>query len=258
MGSCSWQPQPRTPIVMSNQSVAPRSASFWTPLGWEPWGALLASQHGSPGSWATAGVNRANPGGVVPNSRVPSPIFVSPSRFGMRDPGSKLDESLALHPTDVPNGASSKTDVSALHHQSITNPALPNPIVPQPIDAACRRLQRYTIQACRRTDHGPLRNSIWVSILPSVPLSLSRRYPRRLVRRARIWALYTPLATFCLARPVQPARFSLVLVGRFLRPSLPSFGWPPAPRRGLSHPLCYILPALASPLAANACSTPST
>lgn len=91
---------------------------------------------------------------------------------------------------------------------------------------------------------------------PCLYLSLVRRYPERLCPpRSHLApiALATPRAV--VAGPMQQARLSLVLAGRFLRPSLPSFGCPPGPRRGLHpHPLCYIPPPLASPLAANGLS----
>lgn len=209
--------------------------------------------HASPVSCAGAG---ANPGDSVPNSRLPRPISFLPSRFGTRDPGSKLDESLALHPPDV---AQRRKLEDQQELASITNAALPNPIAPGRLTllaAACnaappRDVVERTMGLCSAQN-----GSVYY---PPTPSSLSRRpAPPRAPCPASTSAS-APRVPFCRHRLCAAASFTPRCRGPVsLSPLFPRLGGRRAAEGGApSHPLCYILPSALSPLSANGCSTSS-
>ena len=123
---------------------------------------------------ARAGDNLAS---LVPNGQVPRP---SPSPIPFWDEaswtGTIAQRKAALASTERAQRQGLKSDKS-LHHRQ---PGAFHRDCSQPIDAACRCLQRYTIQKCRRTDHGTLLNSKWVSMLPFLRLRPSAQLVRML------------------------------------------------------------------------------
>lgn len=223
-------------VTLGHRSAGSNGAHYWP--------AII----GSPDSWATVG---ANPGDVVPNSHVPSPIFLSLPVLG----GGMLDQSSTNAWPCICRTCPTTQACRPTIAYTITNLAFPNPTVSEPIDAACRP---RNAKKCRRTDHGPLLSSIWVSILPSRAFCTCLSLP--LARMPCPLRSHLPPSTPTLLTKPQGCRRRLSAVFSFigrprgpLRPLIRVAAW--APKRPLPFSCVTSFQLSLSPLVANACST---